>query len=179
MTWSRTLRIDAEAEEARQRIEVLAGYEGVRARSGPAGEYGRTYVLVQAPGSVDPAELALRFQARWFDEAILALAIEPQPPDALPQLRTALAGAGGLAGILSARITGAALIVECAPRTAPELLRSLIDAELRRFGGTHKTRMLAPLPDDVLAAIAGRGLQAPEIAASRILESLLEAAHVE
>jgi hypothetical protein len=43
----------------------------------------------------------------------------------------------------------------------------------------RRTELLAPLPEDVVAAIAAQGLQAPEVASDRILETLLGVERVE
>ncbi len=80
----------------------------------------------------------------------------------------------------SARVSGGALILEFRPEvTPPNLILRIIDVELRRFGGARRTRLLSPLPMATAAAIASAGLQAPEIAPDRVLESLLGLEHVE
>jgi hypothetical protein len=63
--------------------------------------------------------------------------------------------------------------------TPPALLLRIIDVELGRFRGARRTQLLSPLSMRTAAAIAAQGLQAPEIATDRILESLLGLEHVE
>lgn len=174
------MRIDASTHEALQdRVGALAR-DGVRVRAGSAA-VGRTYALVEGPQAVDPAEVAQRIpDARWYDAAIVALAIEPQPADALPHLAQALGGPGAPAGIVDCAVLGSQLVVEFRPDvTHADLILRIIDVELRRFGGSRRTSLLTPLPTWVAAAIAARGLQAPEIAPDRILEPLLGLEHVE
>ena len=45
-----------------------------------------------------------------------------------------------------------------------------IDVELRRFSSGRTAELLSPLPPDVVAAVASRGLQTPQITRRRILE---------
>jgi hypothetical protein len=175
------LRIDAPPDAALQdRVAALAR-DGVRVRVAQSESVPRTYALVEGPQAVDPAELAAQFpDARWYDAAIIALAIEPLPADALPHLARALGGPGGPAGICECTALGTHLLVEFRPDvTHADLIVRIIDVELRRFGGSRRTQLLTPLPMATMAAIAARGLQAPEIAPDRILEPLLGLEHVE
>lgn len=181
MDWARTLRIDAPPGTALQhRVGALAR-DGVRVRITDAPAFSRTYALVEGPEGVDPAEVAQRIpDARWYDAAIIALAIEPLPADALPHLARALGGPGAPAGICECTVLGPQLILEFRPDvTHTELILRIIDVELRRFGGSRRTQLLTPLPMAAAAAIAAGGLQAAEIASDRILESLLGLEHVE
>jgi hypothetical protein len=141
----------------------------------------RTYALVEGPASMEPAEAEQSFpQARWYDEAIIALAIEPTPADALPAIEGALSGDGSPAGVLECTIASGSAIVEFRPAvTSPSLILHLVDVELRRLHGYRKVALLNPLPASVVAQIAAAGLQAPEIAPDRILETLLEQSGVE
>lgn len=175
MNWARTLRLDAPLE-----LGALASV-GVRVRIGDAGALGRTYALVEGSEGVDPSELAQRIpDGRWYERVIIALAIEPLPPDALPPLARALGGPGAPAGVRECVQIGPCLVVEFAPDVTPvALVSSIIDVELRPFGGARRTQLLTPVPAATLAAIAAQGLQAPEIASDRILESLLGLEHVE
>lgn len=181
MDWARTLRIDAPPAAALQdRVAALAR-DGVRVRIAQSASIPRIYALVEGPQAVDPAEPAAEFpDARWYDAVIIALAIEPLPADALPHLQHALGGPGAPAGISECTVFGTQLIVEFAPGvTHADLILRIIDVELRRFGGSRRTQLLTPLPMATMAAIAARGLQAPEIASDRILEPLLGLEHVE
>jgi hypothetical protein len=136
----------------------------------------RTYGLVEGGAALEPAQAVETLQsARWYDEAIIALAIEPTPADALPAIRNALFGAGGPAGVLECDVVSGAAIVEFAPsRILPSLVLNVADVELRRYRGTRIVNLLNPLPAAVMAQIASDGLHAAEITPERILETLLE-----
>lgn len=182
MEWARTLRIDAPASDAvRTRVRALFAHDGVRVRFGAQNDAARTYVLIEGPEGIDPSDLEERVQdSRWYDEAIIALAIEPAPADALQHVKNALGGPGAPAGISSCEVAGSKILIELRPSvTQPSLVLRIIDVELGRFKGHRRTQLLSALPMELVARIAAEGLQAPEIASDRILESLLEAAHVE
>jgi hypothetical protein len=53
------------------------------------------------------------------------------------------------------------------------LVFDLIDTELDRFHSGRRTELLTPLTETWLAKIAADGLQCPEIAPDRILETLV------
>jgi hypothetical protein len=180
--WARTLRIDAPPGAALQtRIAAALARDGIRIDFGPQHSLPRTYALVQGPAGADPVEVEQRFaEGRWYGEAIIALAIEPTPADALPALLRALNGPGSPAGVSDCQIAETQLLVEMQPSlTQPGLVLRIVDVELRRTNGSRRVKLLSPLPVDLVARIAAAGLQAPEIAPNRILESLLESAHVE
>jgi hypothetical protein len=180
--WARTLRIDAPASDAvHTRVREAFGHDGLRVRFGAGNAFSRTYVLLEGPEGVDPSDVQMRLpDARWYDEAIIALAIEPAPLDALPYLARALGGPGAPAGVCGAETAENELIVEFRPSvTQPATIVRIADVELQRFHGYRRTRLLTPLPADVVAQIAADGLQASEIAPDRMLEALLGAAHVE
>jgi hypothetical protein len=179
--WARTLRIDAPLTAAlHERVAALAR-DGVRVRACGSQAFARTYVLFEGPQGADPSELQARLpDARWYGAAIIALAIEPSAPDALRQLLKVFGGPGAPAGVCGCEQSGKHLLLEFRPDVTPALLvRSLIGVELRRFNSSHRTEILTPLPVSVAAAIAAQGLQAPEIASDRILESLLGLEHFE
>jgi hypothetical protein len=179
--WSRSVRIDAPSSAAlSDRVAALAR-DGMRVRMGNAGAIPRTYALIEGPEGADPSELSQRLpEARWYDAAIIALAIEPLPADALPLLEAALGGPGAPAGLHDCTRFGSQLLVEFEPEvTPPALIMRIIDVELRRFGGSRRTQVLTPLSPRIAAAVAAQGLQAPEIASDRILETLLGLEHVE
>jgi hypothetical protein len=180
--WARTLRIDAPPSEALQRrVSEALARDGVRVQFGPSNSHSRTYVLVQGPEGADAAEVEQRFPGgTWYGEAIIALAIEPAPADALPPVARALGGPGAPAGILTCQATATQVLVEFAPSvTQPDTLLRIVDVELRRMHGSRRIELLTLLSMETAAAIAAAGLQAPETAPDRILESLLESAHVE
>lgn len=182
MDWSRTIRFDVPPEDAlERRIREAFEHDGVTLRISGSRELRRTYALVEGPAGVDPAELQpLLPDARWFPAAIVALAIEPAPKDALPPLAHALGGPGAPAGVASCEVSLNRLAVEFRPDvTSARAIGALIDVELRRFSGSRITELLAPLPVQVWSAIAAEGLACPEMTEDRVLESLLSNAHVE
>lgn len=179
VAWARSARIDAPYSTV---SEILAGLsrDGVRTRISEHAALGRTYVLIEGPEGSDPSAFTQVPPVRWYDAVIVALAIEPQPSDALPLLAEALGGAGAPAGISECATIGTRLIVEFRPDVTPaHLVTRIVDMELRRFGGVRRTELLSPLPGDVIAAIAAQGLQAAEVASDRILEMLLGVERVE
>lgn len=179
MSWHRTLRIDRTADPAIV-VKTLAAIPGVRVRAGHGVAELPRYALAEGADHLSPAEVAARTpDAYWFDEAVIALAIEPIPADALPFCARALGGPGAPAAAIRCDLREPFLLVEWAASRAPvSLLRALLAVELRRFGGAAPARLLAPLADPVAAAIAADGLRAPEIGEGRILERLLEHAGV-
>jgi hypothetical protein len=170
-----------ESDALRSRVDAALSHDGVRVRFGARNDLARTYALVEGPEGVDPLELQSRLpDARWYDEAIIVLAIEPQPQDALPFLAQALGGHGAPSGMCAADRAGKVIVLEFRPSvTRAAVVLRLADVELARFNGCRQTQLLAPLAAETIALIAAEGLQAPEIAPDRILESLLEAARVE
>lgn len=182
MDWARTLRIDeAPADALQQEVAAALRHDGLRIAFGAPSGIDRTYVLLQGPQSIDPAELEASLPAaKWYPEAIMALAIEPAPPDALPALAQALGGPGAPAGITACEQAGECVLIELVPSVTPaSFVLAVADAELRRFSGYRRVRLLSPLTVDALAKIAADGLQAAEIRPDRILEALLERANVE
>lgn len=146
----------------------------------PYAPAGRTYGLVQGAASAEPEAVAQAIPgAKWYDETIIALAIEPTPADALPAIAGPFSSGAGVAGVLDCAAFAQLMVVEFQARTAPSLILNLVDVELRRFHGYRKVTLLNPLPPEIVAQIAAGGLQAPEIAPDRILETLLEQSGVE
>jgi hypothetical protein len=179
--WARTVRIDAALDEpAVARIGARLSGRGIRVSAGPPTGFDRTYLLLRGGEGAEPAEIEdLVPEGRPYPEAIIALAIEPVPGDALPPISNALGGAGAPAGIESCEVRGSEAIVEILPGTTPApLVLALADVEVRRFSGYRRCRLLTALSPDLLARVAADGLGAPEIASDRILESLLGIAHV-
>ena len=134
---------------------------------------GRTYGLAWFPdGSVAAAP-----PATVHDAAIIALALFPTVPEALPQLLEAFGGAGRPAALLSCEPCDGGVVVEWNPRSADvALLFALADAELQRYRSGRTVELLAPLPPDVVASIAAEGLSASGAGPDRELETLLERA---
>lgn len=180
--WARMLRIDAPPNDGVQsRVAAACAEHGIRARFGTHAVAARTYALLEAPTEVDSADLERALpDARWYAEPIIALAIEPAPADALPHLQAALGGSGAPVNVLSCDATSSELLVEIrASVTAPALVLRLLDVELLRWHGRRRTALMAPLTAELVAMVAGTAMQAPEISRDRLLETLLEALHVE
>lgn len=136
---------------------------------------GRTYGLVRLPKDAPAVRAVVREPVTVFEAPIIALAVSPSVPEALPHLLEAFAGPGRPDGILSSEASNGRLILEWNPdRTKTALVFSLLDTELQRFASGRTAELLAPLPEAIAAQIAAEGLQTPEIASNRVLETLLE-----
>ncbi|HZZ66222.1 MAG TPA: hypothetical protein VFE17_12020, partial [Candidatus Baltobacteraceae bacterium] len=166
MNWARTVVVDAQNTGAlREHIEKALQGEGLSLTFGPHSTIDRTYVLMEARADIDPAELPARLpEGRWYDEPIIALAIEPAPQDALLDLMNALGGPGAPAGVSRVDRFGAVVVTELRPSITPvRFVLQTVDVELGRYHGFRRSQLLAPLPAQVLAAIAADGLQAPDV----------------
>lgn len=171
-----TLRLDAELDESTMKaLEHASSAFGGSVRTRFSERFGRSYTAIDASQPV-PAEALLQAipSAALFDDGVIALAIEPMPTDALPDLAHALGGRGGPSGVRSAERVGDALIVEfSADHNPARFVLDIVDVELRRYNGHRRVELLTPAPAQWLARIAAEGLSAPEIDESRILEALL------
>ena len=140
---------------------------------------GRTYGVASVPSASEAASVGASTRATVYETAIIALALFPEVPEALPHLLAALGGDGRPAGVLACEPCAGGAIVEWDPRrTTAATVLEVADVELRRFNSGRTAELLAPLPPDVVTAVAAEGLQAPEIAPDRELETLLERAGV-
>ena len=163
--------------------ECTAAEKTVRERGGAivlrvCARLDRTYGLVELAAG-DDAALAAAVGATSYETAIIALAVFPERREALPFLLQALAGEGRPSGVVDCIERDGGVVVEWDPRrVSADVVTGLIEVEMRRFGGSRTAELLSPLPDAVIAEIAAGGLQAPEIAAGRVLETLLERAGV-
>jgi hypothetical protein len=161
----------------RTRIDDVARTSGGRVTWRSSERAQRTYALVE---SVEPAELGDALdavQATRYQGAIIAVAVFPAAPEALPALLDAFGGAGRPAAVLACMPCPGGVTIEwAAARSSPALIGSLADVELRRYGAGRSMELLAPLPLELAASIAAQGLHAPEISAERVLEVLVERA---
>lgn len=177
MSSFQTLRLDAVLDEStKATLERTVRGAGATLRVRSSERFGRTYAAIESAVPVR-ADVLLRGLpgATLFDGAVIALAIEPTPADALPMLTTAVGGPGGPAGVKTAEPVSAALVVEfSAERSPARFVLDIVDLELRRFGGHRHVELLTPAPAEWLARAASEGLGAPDIDTSRILEALLE-----
>lgn len=143
--------------------------------------FDRAYALVEAPDERASAQ-ALATAAHGadvFEPPVIALAIRPNVPEALPRLAEALGGPGRPAGVRNVESADGAVVVEWDLDVTPaSLVIALVDVELDRVRGSRLTELLSPLPLAWWTRIASEGLQAPEIAPNRVLEALIEDQHV-
>jgi hypothetical protein len=140
---------------------------------------GRTYGLIELPGETPAVRAVVREPVTVFEAPVIALAVSPSVPEALPAILDAFAGEGRPAGMISCAASGGRAILEWDPaRTPARLVFAVLDAELRRFASGRTSELLAPLPEAVAAQIAAEGLATPEIATGRVLETLIERAGI-
>ncbi len=132
----------------------------------------RAYALVEFPGDETPT---IETDASFTESApIIALAVYPAVAEALPSLIEVLDGPGRPSGVIGCRASGGAAVLEWdLDRTPATLVLDLIDTELDRFNSGRRTELLTPLTETWLAKIAADGLQCPEIAPDRIIETLV------
>lgn len=171
-----TLSIDAVVDDAaRKPIDaLLAGRHG-RAIWRTSAATGRSYALLELPDGPDAGEIAAATGAKVYETPIIALAVFPEVREALPPLLDALSGPGRPAAILSCEPRGGGMVVEWDPqRVSAGVVLGLVDVELRRFNSGRTAELLSPLPPAWIARIAADGLQAPQVAADRVLEVLMD-----
>ncbi|MEO6913582.1 MAG: hypothetical protein ABI182_06125 [Candidatus Baltobacteraceae bacterium] len=177
----RTLRLSSllgnagQAEAVRFLRSIGAGASFVETM-----RFASTYGILEADDSLDTQAVIRRFpDARLYDCAVIALAIEPQVLDALPFLQNAVGGPGHPGGVLDCRRTESAILIDFRPEvTSAQVIFSLIDIELARFGPAGRvTTLLTPLPLELATRIAAEGLHAAELTPARVLEALLSAPH--
>ena len=113
------------------------------------------------------------------ESAIIALAVNPSTPEALPLLVEAFAGAGRPSGVLGCeRRDGGVVITWDLKLTKASTILALVDAELARFHASRVCEVVSPLSIEAVALIAAEGLGAAEIVADRILDVRLDQTHV-
>jgi hypothetical protein len=170
-----TLSIEGNPSDARREaIEDIVCRDGGRAtwRSSVAAE--RSYALIELPAKYDSAAIRAAAIGTVYETAVIAVAVFPAVPEALPSLLDALGGPGRPAGVLACRTCPGGVIIEWDPDiSGVDLVRGLVSVELHRYGSGWTTELLAPLPPSLVATIAAQGLAAPEIAPKRVLEFLI------
>ncbi len=171
-----TLSIDGTPDaRARAAIDDAAGRQGGAAtwRVHPA--IGRSYALLEMPDAYDRAALGAVADGVLYETAVIALAVSPTVPQALPAVTDALAGAGRPAGMRACRPWEGGVILEWDPAvSSADVVLNVIDLELRRFSAGRTAEVLSPLPAGTVTEIAARGLGAPEIGTRRVLELLID-----
>ncbi len=137
----------------------------------------RAYGLLEFPGEASPSELrALVADVTVYETAIIVLAVFPSVPEALPPLYRALCGPGGPQGMVACEsLEGGAILAWDPQRSPVAIVLDTIAVALRRFGSARTCELLAPLPLELLAAIAAQGLATPDIGVDRVLERLIAA----
>lgn len=178
MTLEQTWRLDsALSPDGRAELVAAAKARGMSCIARADERFGATYVLAAVPDAQMGQEFAAQHSASaTYEPPIIALAIEPQSPDALPALFEALGGEGAPAGIVGCERREDAVILEFTPSVTPwRLVRSLIDVELQRFASARATVLLSPLTLQMQTQIAGDGLDCPQLAPDRVLEALIDA----
>lgn len=173
-----TLSIEGVLEQKRRAeiddVVLRAGGAAVWRTSEPAR---RTYALLELPDGYDHAAIRAASAGVVYDKAVIALAVFPTVPEALPPLLEAMGGPGRPAGVLACRPFPGGAVVEWDPDlTQAAVVLGIVDVELRRFGGARVAELLSPLPPPIVAKLAASGLRAPEIEPKRILELRIDRA---
>ncbi|HTX56847.1 MAG TPA: hypothetical protein VMD47_07055 [Candidatus Acidoferrales bacterium] len=139
----------------------------------------RTYGLVEGGGAACASAARKATRALVFDRPVIALAVYPSLPEALPALLHAVGGPGRPTGVFSCDPCAGGLIVEWDLDVTPlETVMNVLDVELERFHARRVNALLTPLPVAWWTRIAADGLRAPEITPDRVLEEQLEVQHV-
>lgn len=175
-----TLRYRATPDDAEiGAVESLARAQNARVAWQRNGAGDPVYALVEGADASLAGALAARQSATVVESPVIALAVYPERPEALPPLRQALGGPGAPAGIVCCEPLRDGLLVEWnLDVTGAEVVLGLIDVEFARHRSARRTELLSPIPLAWWTRIAAAGLSAPEIAPDRVLEALLEEAHV-
>jgi len=170
-----TLSIEGNPSDAqREAIDGIVHHQGGRAtwRTSVAAE--RSYALLELPGMNEVAAIRAAAAGTVYQTPVIAVAVFPAVPEALPSLLDALGGPGRAAGVLACRTCPGGVVIEWDPEISGlELVRGLVSVELRRCGSGWTTELLSPLPPALVATIAAQGLAAPEITQKRVLEFLI------
>ncbi len=170
-----TLSFDGSIGELRAAVEAIVERIGGTVTWRCSESLQRSYALLKVPDIAIAAEIKATTHGTAYDKPIIALAVFPTVPEALPPLLEALGGRGRPAGVFSCIAREGAAIVEWDPAITPSrTIIELIDVELARFHSGRSAELLAPLPPSVAAGVAAAGLQAPQIDPERILELRIE-----
>jgi hypothetical protein len=173
-----TLSIDGDLSGAeRAAIDDTAGRQGGTVVWRTSEAAGRSYALLELPDRQGVGAIRASFDGTMYEGPVIALALFPTTPEALPSLLEALGGAGRPSGILTCGPCPGGVVVEWNPSvTEPRVIMGVVDVELRRFGGGRTAELLSPLPPALTAGIAANGLQTPQIEPKRILEARIDGA---
>ena len=175
-----TLRFTPVPDEAERGLVQAAALRSHARVRWEEPQFGRQYALVEAASDAAGAEVAASARATLFSGPVIALAVCPCVPEALPGLYDALGGEGRPSGVVGCERYDDAVIVEWdLERTPYETIEALIDVECGVFRAARVNALLTPLPLAWLTRIAAYGLNAPEITPERVLEAQLEAQGVD
>ncbi len=175
-----TLRFQPEPSDAEVRAVEHAAHDlGARVTWQHTIACKRMYGLVEGASPACVSTLREATVATVYDRPVIALAVVPTVPEALPPLMRALGGPGLPAGIHACDPCDGGIIVEWdLDVCALDVIMNVIDIEIDRFRGGRVNTLLTPLPLQWWTAIAASGLRAPEITPERVLEEQLEVQHV-
>lgn len=173
-----TLRADGDLDE-RQR----GGVEEIVIRTGGSALWRvnattrRAYALLELPDARARDDIRGMWHGTAYDGPIIALAVFPAAPQALPAVLESLGGRGRPSGVVGAERCDGAAVIEWDPEaTQSRVVTALVDLELRRFGSARTSELLTPLPPALAAKVAADGLAAPQISPERILEVRIDGA---
>jgi hypothetical protein len=177
----RTVKVDGQLDESlRGAVDAAVRSFGGRTLWRTSARAARSYGLLEFPDESDAAGAvkAVVRGARLFESPVIALAVFPAVPEALPPLLDALAGAGRPAGVLTCEpCAGDGIAIEWdLERSSAAVVLGVVDIELQRFHSGRSAELLTPLSPAWLARIAADGLRAAEISPDRVLEVLVERA---
>ncbi len=165
----------AQYERERTAVGEIVERHGGSVRWQCSRRFDRAFASVDLREESGVAALRAATGATVYDATIIALAVSPTLPEALPALEEALAGTGRPAGVVFADVRDGALCVAWdLAQTDAGVVMAAVDAELRRFAAARTVELLSPLPLAAMTAIVAEGLNAPEIAPDRVLEALIE-----
>jgi hypothetical protein len=173
-----TLSFPRAIDDAERRVvdAAVAAHNGtIRWRT--SARLSRSYGLVEVGDAGAAAIADASTDAAVCDRALIAFAVFPTVPEALPHLAEALGNDGRPAGVVRCAQLRDAVVVEWDPEmTHSRVLFAVIDAELRRFSSGRTVEILSPVTTALSERVAAGGLGAPQIARDRVLEELLERA---
>jgi len=167
-----TLSVDGELDDVRRAaIDRVVTSQGGKAVWRTSERARRSYALFELPDRYDAAAIRAASGGTVYDKPLIAWALFPAMPEALPPLLEALGGPGRPAGVLTCSPCPGGVVIEWDPAvTSVTLIVTLADVELGRLHSGRTAEVLAPLPPEVVAKIAADGLQAPQIEPARVLE---------
>ena len=146
----------------------------MKATSWAVARCGRSYAIVRLASGSDLAALGEKLGAQVDEPPLVILDVLPRDPERIPALVQALAGPGRPSGVVDAKASGDSVTVELNEGTTSlRLLVDVVDAELERSPG-RRILPLFPLGDVTITAFAASTLRAPEIDASRLVETYTE-----